>query len=269
MHDGGHLPRRPVAGRPDRGPEGHQPAGRRQRGRRRAGHAGRRAVVLGLLAVQPPRPGRLPGRRGPGPACGERAVPAAGAGPAGGGGPGERAPAQPGAGTGRGAARGQPRAGAQHGDSRPPDQGGARGRGAGRNRPGGVRADRPPGGHRGPLRQPAGVGRTGPARSLPQGRPGAAGPAAGPGHERRGPGPGGRAPPLGGRARRLPGGRARPARPGRDGSRHRTGGRRARDHGADHGDRPAAAPGPGRSADADQPRARTSSGTPARSRPRC
>ena len=65
-------------------------------------------------------------------------------------------------------------------------------------------------------------------------------PAAGPGHDRRGPGHGGRAPHLGGRARRLPGGRARPARPGRDGSRHRTGGRRARDHGAHHGDRPAA-----------------------------
>ena len=169
LHDAGHLPGRPVAAGAAARPEGHQPAGRPRRGRRRAGHAGRRAVVVGLLAVQPPRPGRLPGRGGPGPARGKRAVPAAGAGPAGGGGPGQRAPAQPGAGTGRAAAPGQPRAGAQHGDSRPADQGGARGRGAGGNRPGGLRPDRPPGGHRGPLRQPAaGPGRTGP---IPTPRP--------------------------------------------------------------------------------------------------
>ncbi len=82
------------------------------------------------------------------------------------------------------------------------------GRGAAGDRRGGLRADRTPGGHRGPLRQPAGLGRPGPARALSPGRPGAAGPAAGPGHDRGRPGPGGRAPVLGGGARRRPGGRA-------------------------------------------------------------
>ena len=44
-----------------------EPAGHKTQ----AGHAGRRAVVVGLLAVQPPRADRLPGRRGPGSARGE------------------------------------------------------------------------------------------------------------------------------------------------------------------------------------------------------
>ena len=62
-----------------------------------------------------------------------------------------------------------------HADPRPADSGRGVRRGAGGHRPSRARADRLPGRHRGPLRQPARLGRPEPARSLPEGSAGPAG----------------------------------------------------------------------------------------------
>lgn len=51
-------------------PSGHHPPGGRRPGRRPTAHAARRALVVGLLIVQPARADRLSGGRGPGPARG-------------------------------------------------------------------------------------------------------------------------------------------------------------------------------------------------------